>query len=113
MTTTREYEALVIFKTAGTEQDVARHAAQLEEQIKKIGGTLSTSQSLGRRRLAFRISRQTEGIYHVFRFQAPTERIAELERLFRLSETLVRFIILSAEEIGVPAPRPAPATAAA
>ena len=110
--TTREYESLVIFKTAGTDQELARHVAQLEEQIKKVGGTLSTSQSLGRRRLAFRISRQTEGIYHVCRFQAPTERVAELERLFRLNETIVRFILLSAEEVAAPAPRPAPATAA-
>ena len=95
----RSYEALVIFKAGGTEQELARHAALLEEPIKKVGGRIETTQSLGRRKLAFRIAKQSEGHYHLLRFQAPTEHIQELERLFRLNETVVRFIILSADEI--------------
>lgn len=98
--TTRDYEALVIVKAAGTEQEMARVAAQLEEPIKKVGGRLETNQNMGRRRLAFRISRQTEGYYFLLRFHAPTEQVVELERLFRLNDTIVRFIILTAEEAG-------------
>jgi len=96
----RGYEALVILKAAGTEQDIARTAAHLEEPIKKLGGSIETSQKMGRRRLAFRISRQTEGYYHLLRFRAPTEQVGELERQFRLNDAVVRFIILSAEEVG-------------
>ena len=96
---TRPYEALVIFRAVGTEQELARHAAQLEEPIKKVGGSIETTQSLGRRKLAFRIAKQMEGHYHLLRFQAPTEQIRELERLFHLNEAVVRFIILSADEI--------------
>ena len=98
--TTRDYEALVIVKAAGTEQEIARVAALLEDPIKKVGGRLDTNQNMGRRRLAFRISRQTEGYYFLLRFHAPTEQVAELERLFRLTDTIVRFIILTAEEAG-------------
>ena len=103
MTTTttalRPYEALVIFKTAGTEQDLARQAAQLEEQVKKLGGRIETTQSMGRRRLAFRISRQSEGHYYLLRFQAPTEQLGALDRLLRLNEAIVRFLILSQEDL--------------
>lgn len=99
MTPTRAYEALVILKAAGTEQDVARAAAQLEEQVKKLGGKMERSEPWGRRRLAFRIARHHEGYYQLLRFQAPPVRVAELERLFRLNEAIVRFIILSEEEI--------------
>ena len=98
--TTRDYEALVIVKAAGTEQEMARVAAGLEEPIKKVGGRLETNQNMGRRRLAFRILRQTEGYYFLLRFHAPTEQVAELERLFRLNDTVVRFIILTADEVG-------------
>ena len=99
---TRGYEALVILKAAGTEHEIAKHASQLEEPIKKVGGTIESSQHMGRRRLAFRIARQTEGHYHLLRFQAPAERIGEIERLFRLNEAIVRFMILNADET----PRP-------
>ena len=103
---TRGYEALVIVKAAGTEQDLTRHGAHLEEPIKKVGGRVESTQHMGRRRLAFRIARQTEGHYFLLRFQMPTAQLGELDRLFRLNESVVRFIILSADEA---APRPAPA----
>ena len=96
---TRAYEALVILKAAGTEQEVARTAARLEEQVKKLGGTIERSEPWGRRRLAFRIARQQEGYYQLLRFQAPPPQVAELERLFRLNEAIVRFMILTEEEL--------------
>lgn len=112
MTATRDYEALIILKTVGTEQELAQRAAQLEEPIKKLGGTIAVAQPMGRRRLAFRISRQTEGFYHLLRFQAPTEQIAELERLYRLNDAIVRFIILGEDELAPLQPSAAPAKAA-
>jgi len=105
---TRRYEALVILKSGGTEQELARQAAKLEEPVKKLGGRIEQSQSLGRRRLAFRISRQSEGHYHLLRFEAPAAQLGELERLLRLNEAIVRFVILSAEE-AAPLPAEAPA----
>jgi small subunit ribosomal protein S6 len=95
----RDYEALVIMKSAGTEQEVARQAAVLEEPIKKIGGTLKNAQNLGRRKFAFRIARQSEGYYFVLRFGAPTGQLAELDRLLRLNDSIVRFMILTADEV--------------
>ena len=95
----RAYEALVILKAAGTEQDVARAATQLEDQVKKLGGTIERSEPWGRRRLAFRIARQQEGYYQLLRFQAPPAQVAELERFFRLNEAIVRFVILTEEEL--------------
>ncbi len=96
---TRDYEALFILKSAGTDQEIAQAATQLEDPIKKLGGKIERALSLGRRRLAFRIERQGEGIYHVVRFNAPTERLGELDRVYRLNERVVRFIILNGEEV--------------
>ena len=110
--TTREYEALIIFKASASEPDMARLASQCEEQVKKCGGHIDASQNMGRRRLAFRISRQTEGCYHLLRFHAPTEQVVELERIFRLNEAIVRFMILTEEELA-PLIAAAPAAAGA
>ncbi len=111
MTAQRGYEALVILKPGGTEEEIARHTGELEAQVKKLGGSIDSSQQLGRRRLAFPILRQAEGHYYLLRFQAPTEQVAELEHLFRLDERIVRFIILSQDE-AAPMPTAAPAAAA-
>ena len=108
-TTTRDYEALVILKAAGTEQEQAQAAAELAEPIKKLGGRMDTSQALGRRRLAFRILRQHEGYYHLLRFNAPTERLQELKRLYRLNEAIVRFLIITYQD--QPAAQPSTSSA--
>lgn len=94
----RAYEALVMFRVSGTDQELAKAAAKLEEPIKKTGGSIQQTQALGRRKLAFRIGRQTEGYYHLLRFQAPTQRVAELERWLRLEDDILRFLIVTAEE---------------
>ena len=104
--TTRGYEALIILKAAGTDEEMTRLASQMDAHVKKAGGSVDGSQHFGRRRLAFPISRQVEGHYYLVRFRAPTEQIAELERLFRLNDAIVRFIILTQDE-AAPVPQAA------
>jgi small subunit ribosomal protein S6 len=91
----RDYEALVIVKALGTDADVAQAVAQAEEPIKKLGGRVTASKPLGRRRLAYRIGRQQEGYYQLFDFQMDPLQVDELKRLLRLNETVVRFLVLN------------------
>lgn len=108
---TGDYEALFILKSAGTDQDIEKAAAQLEDPIKKVGGGISRSQSWGKRKLAFRIAKQAEGVYHLVRFTAPTERVRELDKIFRLNDRIVRFVILTGDEVSAELPEMASATA--
>ena len=94
--TTRGYEALIILKVAGG--DGAN--TTLEDPIKKIGGEIEVSQSWGRRRFAFKIEKINEGNYHLVRFSAPTTRVAEVRRAYTLNDAIVRFVILTQEEVG-------------
>ena len=96
---TRVYEAMFIFKPGVSDQDLAQSAAKVEEPIQKLGGRVESSKGWGRRRLAFRIRKQSEGHYHVVRFEAPTDGVVELGRLFRLNESILRFVILNGEEV--------------
>ena len=91
----RIYEALVILKAVGTDEEIAKSVTQVEEPIKKLGGQIESSKSFGRRRLAYRIARQSEGCYHLVEFRMPPDQLGELKRLLRLNETIVRFLILN------------------
>jgi small subunit ribosomal protein S6 len=104
----RRYEALLMFSAQASESEVARQVAQVEEAIRKFGGQPDGVQPMGRRRLAYRIAKQTEGAYHLLRFRAPGPQVAELDRLLRLNEAVLRHLILSEDELGAPA-APAPA----
>ena len=89
------YEALVIVKAAGTEAEMMQSVGQVEEPIKKLGGSVASAKPMGRRRLAFRIGKQTEGFYHLVEFKLPTNQVGELKRLLRLNESIIRFLILN------------------
>ena len=91
----RRYETMVVLKATGTEAELSQAVAQVEDAIKKLGGSTHTSSNFGRRRLAYRIARQTEGHYQVIEFSLPSDQLSELKRLFQLNETIVRSLILS------------------
>ncbi len=103
----RDYEVMIIFRTGGTEAEMAQAVLQLEDPIKRFGGRVGSSTSWGRRRMTYRIARQQEGYYQLVTFQLPPDQLAEVKRAFQLNEGIVRFMILSRDE----KPQPAAATA--
>ena len=49
---------------------------------------------MGRRKLAYDIGKNTEGYYVVFTFEAKPELIAELERNYRITDEIIKFITI-------------------
>ena len=95
---TRDYETMVIFRSLGTEADVAQAVSQIEEPIKKFGGRIANSTSWGRRRFTYRIGRQQEGYYQLIQFHLESGQLAEVKRAFQLNEGILRFMILTRDE---------------
>ena len=94
----RDYEVMIIFRTGGTEAEMTQAVSQLEDPIKRFGGSMGSSTSWGRRRLTHRIARQQEGYYQLLTFKLPPSQLAEVKRAFQLNEGIVRFMILSRDE---------------
>ena len=109
----RPYEALVLLKVVGTDAELSQTVTQVEEPIKRLGGQIASSVSWGRRRLAYRVLRQVEGCYHLLQFAMEPRHLDELKRLFKLNETVVRFLVLNRSEAPAVAPAPAAASAPA
>ena len=111
---TEKYETMVILKTIGTDAELAQAVAQLEDPVKKLGGQVEQSASWGRRRLAYRIAKHSEGMYHLIQFRLAAAQMAELKRLYTLNEAIVRFMILNrTDQKPAPAVEPAKVAVAA
>ena len=61
-------------------------------------GKVSNVNEMGARRLAYEIGKNTEGYYVVFEFEAKPELIAELERNYRITDEIVKFIVVRKDE---------------
>ena len=61
-------------------------------------GTLGEVTEWGRRKLAYPINDLTEGYYVLVKFSAPAEFIAELDRIYNITEGILRSIVVKEEE---------------
>jgi small subunit ribosomal protein S6 len=83
---------------------------RIQTMVTQRGGTIENVESWGRRRLAYPIGRFRDGVYIVSRFTLPPNAAAEIERALKLTESVIRHLLVRAEGL---APAPAPAAAAA
>ena len=57
-------------------------------------GKVEKVDKMGKRRLAYEIKKQQEGYYMVFEFESKPEAIAELERIYRITDDIMKYIIV-------------------
>ena len=86
----RPYEVMVIFDPDTEERSVQPTLEQYLTVITKGGGTVDNLDIWGRRRLAYEIAKKSEGIYAVINLTAQPDDVKELDRQFRINESIMR-----------------------
>ena len=94
----RIYEELFIVKPDAPEEEVDAYIATLRDLITASGGAVEKEEKWGKRKLAYRISRYTEGFYVLLLFTATPETIHELERRMRVTDMVFKFITVRRDE---------------
>ena len=86
----RPYEIMVILDPTLDERTVAPSLETFLNVIRKDGGTVDKVDIWGRRRLAYEIQKKTEGIYAVITLNAEPDDVKEMDRQFRINESIMR-----------------------
>ena len=60
-------------------------------------GKVESVEKMGKKRLAYEIKKQKEGIDLLFNFEAKPDFIAELERIYRITDEIMKFIVVKKE----------------
>ena len=98
MATQRIYEVMFIVDTSATEEDITRLNENLQQIITDQGGTITKTENMGRRQLAYQIGRKKEGFYVLFEVEGSGREIAELERRMRVNDQVLRYITVRVDE---------------
>lgn len=86
----RPYEVVIIFD-AGLEEDaVTTVLDRANDTIRNHGGSPGRLERWGRRRFAYEVKHRQEGYYTLLEMTAPTEAVAELDRVLSLADEVVR-----------------------
>ena len=90
----KAYE-LLYFVAPNLEEDVrAGVMTRVESAITAGEGTVDNVDEWGKRKLAYEINNQTEGDYILVDFHADPANIAELDRILRINDSVMRHMIV-------------------
>ena len=94
---TANYEAVYILDPSLNEEAIASLIAKFKGVV-EANGTVSEIDEWGKRRLAYPINDLMEGYYVLMTFTAAAAVPAELDRIFRISEDVMRSMIICKDE---------------
>ena len=98
----QEYESIFVLTPEVSEADVDQEIEKIRELITSGDGEVTEVQKWGRRKLAYEINKKKEGVYTLIRFKGGSEQPKELNRRYRLNESLLRHLTVVYEEPVMP-----------
>ena len=90
------YETTVIFDPGLEEARVNEEVERVTQPIAQAGGEVVEVQRWGKRKLAYMIRKRRDGTYVHVKHKSPPELIAEMDRRFRLNESVLRHLTVLA-----------------
>ena len=90
----RDYEAILIVSSDLNEEAMSKFQAQFNEVVSRHQGQVIEILPLGKRKLSYKIKKQTEGIYLQIRLKAPPQEVGNLEKSIGLMESVIRLMVV-------------------
>ena len=90
----QKYEAMVVISTK-QEEEVVKGLVEKFKGLIEENGTLVSVDEWGKKRLAYMINKETEGYYVLYTFESNAAFPAELSRRLRITEGLLRSMIIA------------------
>lgn len=94
----RLYETIFIASPTLTDEQYDELVKNFEGIIAEQAGELLKTDKWGRKKLAYEVQKYTEGYYTLFEMNAGPKLIAELERRFRINDSVIKFLSVRMDE---------------
>ncbi|MEX2461520.1 MAG: 30S ribosomal protein S6 [Paenibacillaceae bacterium] len=89
----RKYEIMYIIRT-DIEEEVVQSTIEKFQNIINNGGEITKNNVMGKRKLAYEINKFRDGIYVLVHFNAAPAVVAELDRVLKISDEIIRYMIV-------------------
>jgi small subunit ribosomal protein S6 len=88
------YELMFILKPELDDDQVATATDRVHQLVVANDGSVTKTAAWGKRRLAYKVGQYTEGHYVVSNFDVGSDKIIELERVLKISDTVFRHLLV-------------------
>lgn len=94
----RIYEVVFIINPDADDTEVMRLSEAMQKIITGQGGSVTKTEMMGRRQLAYEINHQRDGVYVLLEVEGSGAEIAELERRMRVNDQILRYMTIRVDE---------------
>ena len=94
----RTYEIVFIVNPDAEDAEVMRMTEAVQKIITDQGGTVTKTEMMGRRQLAYEINHKRDGVYVLLEVDGSGAEIAELERRMRVNDRILRYMTIRVDE---------------
>jgi small subunit ribosomal protein S6 len=91
------YEVVYIFDSALPEDRINEKLERFHQLLTSQGGEVTATDHWGRKQMTYSIKKKQAGYYVVAQFLSPGVALPEFERLLKLDEELLRYLLVSHE----------------
>ncbi len=95
----KSYEGVFILDPDMSSESSKGTVNTIQELILKNGGRVDGLQEWGKKRMAYKIRKKSEGYYVIFNFQMDPKESAKFDQSLRLNDNIIRFLIIKKDEL--------------
>lgn len=92
-----KYESIIIINPVVEEEGIKNLITKFSDIINN-DGKVESVEEMGKRKLAYEIKKFQEGFYVLINFEANPTLVAELERNYRITDEVIKFIVVRKED---------------
>ncbi|GHU90144.1 30S ribosomal protein S6 [Clostridia bacterium] len=95
---TAKYETIFILDCRRSDEEIAAQTEKFKALVAEHGTITGEVEEWGKRRLAYPINDQNEGYYVLINFESKPDFPAELDRIFKITDGVMRSLIVCKDE---------------
>jgi len=92
------YESIFIINANLTDEETAGVIKKMQDVVTKQGGEMLKFEDWGKKKLAYEVKKQKRGHYAFFQFKAAPAAVSELERTYKLTDSVIKFLTVRLEK---------------
>ena len=91
-----KYETVILISNKITDEQRENIVDKIKNLISSNGNVIETN-DMGEKKLAYEVRKHTQAFYYVINFESDAEFISELERNYRITDEILKFIVIRQE----------------
>jgi len=102
----KDYESIFILVPTLSEDDAEKVSLRMQEVVTGNGGEIVKVEKWGKKKLAYEVKKHKKGEYILIQFKGEAATVSELERNYKLTDSIIKFMTVKLEKEALVPPVP-------